>query len=576
MGNAGSVITPFYDSLLVKVTASGRDFDIALQRMDRALREFRIRGVKTNIPFLENVIHNPTFRAGGATTTLIDTTPELFQFKPRRDRATKLLAFLGDVIINGNPQAKGYAPKAPLPPSIAPAYDHKQVPPPGTRQLLLELGPKKFAEWALKQKRLLITDTTFRDAHQSLLATRVRTYDMLAVANAVARRTPQLFSLEMWGGATFDTAMRFLHEDPWLRLRAVAREDSRTSVSRCCFAARTRSAIRIIPTTSWPGFVKHAAAQGIDIFRIFDSLNYTPNLKVAMEAVQETHAICEAAICYTGDILDPKRTKYSLKYYVKLAKELEKMGAHFLAIKDMAGLCRPYAAYQLVKALKEEIGIPDPFSHARHQRRGGGFGAGGERRAGGYRGSRAGVDVRFHQPAESQFDRRRACSTARATPGWTSHALNEFSDYWEQVRAVYAPFDTAPKSGTAEVYLHEMPGGQYTNLKEQAASMGLAQSLAGDRAHLRRGEPAVRRHRQGDAQQQGGRRHDDVPHHARHQAGGRAESGARRDAVSGIGHRHAFGRAGPARGRLAEEVAASRARQTQADRRAGPGESCRR
>ncbi len=472
MGASGSVITPFYDSMLVKVTAYGRDFDLALVRMDRALREFRIRGVKTNIQFLENVIHNPVFRSGGATTTLIDTTPELFQFKPRRDRATKLLAFLGDVVINGNPQAKGYLPKSSLPIVEPPDYDHKQAPPPGSRQLLLELGPKKFAEWALKQKRLLITDTTFRDAHQSLMATRVRTYDMLAVAGAIAHRTPQLFSMEMWGGATFDTAMRFLHEDPWLRLRQL-----REQIPNICFQMLFRGSNAVgysnYPDNVVAGFVKHAAEQGIDIFRIFDSLNYTPNLKVAMEAVQETHAICEAAICYTGDILDPKRSKYSLKYYVKMAKELEKMGAHFLAIKDMAGLCRPYAAYQLVKTLKQEIGIPIHF----HTHDTSGVSAASVLEA-----NDAGVDVvdlalASMSGSTSQPNLNSIVAALEHGPrdtGLDLAALNEFSDYWEQVRPAYAPFDTSPRSGTAEVYLHEMPGGQYTNLKEQAASMGLS------------------------------------------------------------------------------------------------------
>ncbi|EEF60728.1 pyruvate carboxylase [Pedosphaera parvula] len=471
MGVAGNVITPFYDSLLVKVTASGRSFDIALQRTDRALREFRIRGVKTNIPFLENVIHNETFRSGKATTTLIDTTPELFLFKPRRDRATKLLAFLGDVVINGNPQSKGYVLKSALPTVTSPSYDQKQVPPSGTRQLLLGMGAKKFAEWTAKQKRLLITDTTFRDGHQSLLATRVRSFDMLAVANAVARRTPQLFSMEMWGGATFDTAMRFLHEDPWLRLRLL-----REKIPNICFQMLFRGSNAVgysnYPDNVVAGFIKHAAAQGIDIFRIFDSLNYTPNLKVAMEAVQETHAICEAAICYTGDIIDPKRTKYSLKYYVKMAKELEKMGAHFLAIKDMAGLCRPYAAYQLVKALKEEIGIP--IHYHTHD-------TSGVASASIMEANDAGVDVvdlalASMSGSTSQPNLNSIVAALQNGPrdtGLDLDALNEFSDYWEQVRAAYAPFDTAPKSGTAEVYLHEMPGGQYTNLKEQAASMGL-------------------------------------------------------------------------------------------------------
>ena len=303
MGYAGSVVTPFYDSLLVKLTVSAPTFEAALQRMDRALREFRIRGVKTNIPFLENVIHNETFKSGQASTTLIDTTPELFKFKPKRDRATKLLNFIGDITVNGNPHAKGYVPKEILTAARIPGYDHKQTPPKGTRQLLLELGPKKFAAWTLKQRQLLVTDTTFRDAHQSLFATRMRSYDMLAVADAIARRTPNLYSMECWGGATFDTALRFLHEDPWTRLRAL-----REKIPNICFQMLFRGSNAVgysnYPDNAVAGFVKHAAQSGMDIFRIFDSLNYLPNLKVAMEAVNETHAVCEGAICYTGNILD--------------------------------------------------------------------------------------------------------------------------------------------------------------------------------------------------------------------------------------------------------------------------------
>lgn len=472
MGYGGAVVTPFYDSLLVKLTASAPTFEAALQRMTRALAEFRIRGVKTNIPFLENVIHNDVFSSGQATTTLIDTTPELFKFKARRDRATKLLSFLGDVTINGNPQVKGFVPKETLLAARVPACDRKQTPPAGTRQLLLELGPKKFAQWTLDQKPLLVTDTTFRDAHQSLFATRLRSYDMIAVADAVARRTPRVFSMELWGGATFDTAMRFLHEDPWQRLRVL-----RERIPNICFQMLFRGSNAVgysnYPDNAVAGFVKNAAEAGMDIFRIFDSLNYLPNLKVAMEAVQETHAICEGAICYTGDILDPKRAKYSLKYYVKLAKELEKMGAHFLAIKDMAGLCKPDAAHLLVKTLKDEIGIPIHF----HTHDTSGIAAASVLSA-----AEAGVDVvdlavasmsgSTSQPnlnsvvAALQF-------TKRAT-GLNLSALNEFADYWEHVRGFYAPFDTAPKAGSAEVYEHEMPGGQFTNLKEQASAMGLA------------------------------------------------------------------------------------------------------
>jgi pyruvate carboxylase len=471
MGDAGAVVTPFYDSLLVKITASAPTFETAIDRMDRALREMRIRGVKTNIPFLENVLRHEAFRGGQATTTMIDTSPELFDFRARRDRATKLLNFLGGVIVNGNPHAKGHKPSVPLEVAKVPPSDRKQQPPKGTRQLLLELGPKKFAEWTLKQKRLLVTDTTFRDAHQSLMATRVRTIDMAAIAPAVARRTPGLFSLEMWGGATFDTAMRFLNEDPWQRLRLL-----REKVPNICFQMLLRGA-NAVGYTSYPanvvaGFVKHAAESGMDIFRVFDSLNDLKNMKAAMEAVQETHAICEGAICYTGDILDPKRTKYSLKYYVSLAKELEKMGAHFLAIKDMAGLCRPYAASALVKALKDQIGIPVHF----HTHDTSGINAGSILRA-----SDAGVDVvdlaiASMSGSTSQPNLNSIVAALQRTPrdtGLDLDTLNEFSDYWEHVRTFYAPFDTAPKSGSAEVYLHEMPGGQYTNLKEQAASMGL-------------------------------------------------------------------------------------------------------
>ncbi|WP_225919498.1 pyruvate carboxylase [Actomonas aquatica] len=472
MGFAGAVITPFYDSMLVKLIASGQSYELALHRAHRCLSEFRIRGVKTNIPFLENVVAHPIFRSGQATTTLIDTTPELFRFKPRRDRATKLLNFIGDVVVNGNPHAKGYKPAAPLAAVPAPTYDHSEEPPAGTRQKLLELGPAKFAEWTRKQKRLLITDTTFRDAHQSLMATRVRSFDMLACAGALARQAPELFSLEMWGGATFDTAMRFLNEDPWERLRQL-----RAKAPNICFQMLFRGA-NAVGYTNYPehvvaGFVRHAAASGMDIFRIFDSLNYLPNLRVAMEAVQDTHAICEGTVCYTGDILDPKRDKFDLKYYVRLAKELERMGAHMIAIKDMAGLCRPYAAQKLVKVLRSEVGVPIHF----HTHDTSGINASAVMRA-----ADAGVDVvdlalSSMSGSTSQPNLNSVVAALEGTPRDTQldrATLDRFSDYWENVRPYYAPFDTAPKSGSAEVYLHEMPGGQYTNLKAQAESMGVS------------------------------------------------------------------------------------------------------
>ena len=470
-GDAGSVITPFYDSLLVKITASGMSFPIALDRMDRALKEFRIRGVQTNIPFIENVIKDETFRTGQASTTLIDTTPELFTFRPRRDRANRLLSYIGDVVVNGNPQAKGFEVKEPFAPIAEPAYNGDQEPPAGTRQILLEKGPKKFAEWARKEKRLLITDTTLRDAHQSLFATRMRTEDMLNAADAIARRTPNLFSLEMWGGATFDTAMRFLREDPWQRLRQL-----REAVPNICFQMLFRGSNAVgysdYPDNVVKAFVKHSAENGMDIFRIFDSLNYLPNLKAAMEAVQDTHAICEGTICYTGNFLDEKRDKYPLEYYVKLAKELEKMGAHTLCIKDMAGLCRPYAADKLVKTLRQEVGLPIHF----HTHDTSGVNAASVLKA-----AEAGVDIADLAIASmsgstSQPNLNSVVAALDNTPretGLDLGTLNEFSDYWEAVRRVYAPFDTGPRSGIGDIYEHEMPGGQYTNLREQAESMGL-------------------------------------------------------------------------------------------------------
>jgi len=471
-GDAGSVITPYYDSMLVKLTASGPRFDIALQRMNRALREFRIRGVKTNIPFLENVVLDETFRSGNATTRLIDTNPDLFKFQPRRDRATRLLSYLSDVTVNGNATAKGYRPAEALPPARVPEFDVRADIPAGSRTRLLELGPEKFAAWIRDQKPLLVTDTTMRDAHQSLIATRMRSVDMINVASVIAQRTPNLFSLEMWGGATFDTAMRFLKESPWDRLR-----DLREKIPNICFQMLFRGSNAVgysnYPDNVVAGFVKHAADSGMDIFRIFDSLNYLPNMTVAMEAVRDQpFAICEAAICYTGDIDDPKRDKYSLKYYLAKAKELEKMGAHILAIKDMAGLCRPFAVKKLVTALRAEIGIPIHF----HTHDSSGINAASVLSA-----ADAGVDIADLAIASmsgstSQPNLNSVCAALRGherDPGIDLDVLNEMSDYWEEVLEFYKPFNTAPRAGSAEVYFHEMPGGQFTNLKEQANAMGL-------------------------------------------------------------------------------------------------------
>lgn len=470
---SGAVITPYFDSLLVKLTAWGSDMAEAVKRTDRALREFRVRGVKTNIPFLENLILHPKFISGDATTTFIDNTPELFHFRHRRDRATKLLSYLGDVIINGRAEVKGKVnPKKQMPVPVIPTFPKVQAPPPGTRNKLLELGPEKFAEWVRKQKRLFFTDTTMRDAHQSLLATRVRTHDLLNIADAVAHLTPNLFSLEMWGGATFDTSMRFLQEDPWDRLAQL-----RQKVPNILFQMLLRAS-NAVGYTNYPDnvvreFVKKSAEFGMDIFRIFDSLNWTENMQVAMEAVrEETDSLCEAAICYTGDILNPKRTKYSLNYYVKMAKELVKMGTHILAIKDMAGLCKPYAAHALVKALRDEIGVPIHF----HTHDTSSVQAGSVLRA-----SDAGVDIADAALASmsgmtSQPNLNSLVAALQHTPrdsGLDLPALNQLSDYWEAVREFYYPFEEGMKAGTADVYLHEMPGGQYTNLRQQAKSMGL-------------------------------------------------------------------------------------------------------
>src|ERR1700730_8912803 len=468
--DAGALLAAYYASLLVKVTAWGLNLPEACQRMDRALREFRIRGVKTNIPFLENVVNHPRFRAGEVTTSFLDDSPELFRIASRGDRATKLLSYVGDVILNGNPEVKGKQVPDAFEPAVLPSVPGIE-PPAGSRQLLQKLGPKKFAAWARKEKRLLITDTTFRDAHQSLMATRVRTHDLLATAATVAQRLPNLFSLEMWGGATFDTSLRFLHEDPWQRLRAL-----RELVPNICFQMLLRGA-NAVGYASYPNnviveFVRESHAQGIDIFRIFDSLNSIENMRVSIDAVLETGAVCEPAICYTGDILDQNRPKYSLQYYVALAKQLEKLGAPFLPIKDMAGLCKPYAAYELVRALREEIAIPIHF----HTHDTSGLNAASVLKA-----ADAAVDVADAAIASmsggtSQPNLNSIVEALRHTPRDTQldvETLNECSDYWEVVRSYYLPFDSGPKAGSARLYQHEIPGGQYTNLREQAVAMGL-------------------------------------------------------------------------------------------------------
>lgn len=472
-GNAvsGGLITPFYDSLLVKVSAAGKRFIDAARRMERTLQEFRVRGVKTNIPFLLNVITHPAFLEGQCTTRFIDRTPELFEFPLRQDRATKLLTYAAEITVNGFPgvsRAEGaYRFAEPAPPYAPPHATIRD----GSRQMLKSLGPEKYSAWIRGHKPLLLTDTTFRDAHQSLLATRVRTRDMLRAADAYAKLCPGLFSIEMWGGATFDTSMRFLKEDPWDRL-AQLRERIPNILFQMLFRGSNAVGYTSYPDNVVKTFVAESAQAGIDIFRIFDSLNWVPNMAVGIDAVRESGMLCEAAICYTGDILDPRRKKYSLKYYVDMAKELEKCGANLLAIKDMAGLCKPEAARRLVKALREETGLPVHF-HTHD--------IGGAQAASVLLASEAGLDIADGAVASmsaltSQPSLNALVESLRFTEREAAvdpEALIELSRYWDEVRSMYAPFESGPRAPSAEVYALEMPGGQYTNLYQQAKALGL-------------------------------------------------------------------------------------------------------
>lgn len=474
---AGAVITPYYDSLLVKVTTWAPTAAEAITRMDRALREFRIRGLSTNLPFLENVINHELFKAGACTTRFIDSTPELFNFAARQDRATRLLRFIGEVTVNGNPEMKGRAvperpPAPPILPQLSPDEQNTRLPT-GSRDRLLELGPEAFSRWMLEQKQVLLTDTTMRDAHQSLFATRMRTADMLAIAPFYARMLPRLFSMECWGGATFDVAMRFLKEDPWERL-ALLRE----RVPNILFQMLLRSSNAVGYTNYADNvvryFVQQAANGGIDLFRVFDSLNAVENMRVAIDAVRESGALAETAICYSGDLLDPRRDKYNLKYYVSMARQLEAAGANIIGIKDMAGICKPEAARRLVRALKEEVGLPIHF----HTHDTSGISAASVLAA-----IEAGCDaVDGAMDAMSGLTSQpnlgaiaAALQGSAADPGMDRGAMFAISQYWEGVRRHYAPFEADMRAGTSDVYRHEMPGGQYTNLREQARSMGLEQ-----------------------------------------------------------------------------------------------------
>ena len=466
---SGAVITPFYDSLLEKVTAWAPSADEAAARMDRALREFRIRGVATNLRFLEALVGHPDFRRGRVTTRFIDDTPGLFDFKPRRDRATRLLSFLGDVLINGNEDVQG-RPRPAYMPSPALPEQCADPPPKGARQRLAELGPGGFARWMGEQERTLVTDTTMRDAHQSLIATRMRTIDMLAVAPHYARLLPGLLSLECWGGATFDVAMRFLREDPWDRLAAL-----REAVPNILLQALLRGANGVgyknYPDNVVRFFVRRAAAGGIDLFRIFDCLNWVENMRVTIDAVLEEGKLCEAAICYSGDLCDP-RSKYDLDYYLRLATELEATGAHIIGIKDMGGLCKPEAARRLVTALKRETRLPVHF----HTHDTSGISAASVIAA-----AQAGCDaidgaMDAWSGLTSQPNLGSIVEALRGTsmdPGLDRDAMRRLSAYWESVRFAYAAFESDMRAGSASVFEHGMPGGQYTNLREQARALGL-------------------------------------------------------------------------------------------------------
>ncbi|HRH65330.1 MAG TPA: pyruvate carboxylase [Bacteroidia bacterium] len=472
----GVKVSPFFDSMLVKITAKGRTLKGAISRLYRALTEFRIRGVKTNIAFLENVIMHPLFESGNITVRFIEKHPDLLLTKAGQDRGTKILRYLADVLVNGNPDVSKFDRSRIFHAPKVPAYDKTQKIPQGTKQKLDEFGPEKFATWLKNEPKVQFTDTTLRDAHQSLLATRLRTTDMLKVAESFARHHPQLFSMEVWGGATFDVALRFLHECPWKRLQAL-----RSAVPNILLQMLIRGA-NAVGYASYPDnlvekFIEKSWENGVDLFRIFDSLNWIDSMNVSIRAVRErTGGLAEACICYTGDLMDPKRQKYSLQYYVDMARKLEDAGAHLLGIKDMAGLLKPYAAEILVSALKKSVEIPIHLhTHDTSSIQNATY----------LKAIEAGVDVVDVALASlsgltSQPNFNVLAEALRNTPqdtGINIQSLNAFSNYWETVREYYYPFESGLMAGTAEVYKHEIPGGQYSNLKPQALSLGLAERM---------------------------------------------------------------------------------------------------
>ena len=466
----GSVITPYYDSLLVKVTTHAHTFEQAAIKMVRNLQEFRIRGIKTNIPFLLNVVKHENFRNGKYDTSFIDDTPELFDFPVRKDRGTKLLNYIGNVSINGFPgieKRKRPVFDAPRIPKVPFDLEPKS----GTKQILDSQGADGLVQWLKDRKEVLLTDTTFRDAHQSLLATRIRTNDFKQIAEPTSKLLPELFSMEMWGGATFDVAYRFLKEDPWDRLLTL-RKQIPNVMFQMLLRASNAVGYKNYPDNVIREFVEKSANAGIDVFRIFDSLNWVKSMEVAIDAVRQSGKIAEAAVCYTGDILDPMRSKYDINYYKNIARELQEQGAHILAIKDMAGLLKPQAAYRLISELKETIDIPIHL-HT-HDTSGNGI----------YTYSKAieaGVDIvdvaigsmagLTSQPSASTLFY--ALEGSDRQPNVQVDSLEKLSHYWEDVRKYYQDFESGMKSPHSEIYQHEMPGGQYSNLQQQAKAVGL-------------------------------------------------------------------------------------------------------
>lgn len=471
VGNAyaGYVVTPYFDSLLVKVCTHGADFATALLKMERSLKEFRIRGVKTNIPFMLNVVTHPEFQSGEAKTTFIDNTPELFKFPRLRDRGNKTMKYIGEITVNGFPGIeKSEKPfyEDPRMPEDLDLRSHRTA-----KNILDEQGAEAVSEWIKSQENLLLTDTTFRDAHQSLLATRVRTQDLKKIARLTDEGLPELFSSEMWGGATFDVAYRFLNEDPWKRLRKL-RSLMPNTLLQMLFRGSNAVGYSNYPDNVLVEFVKEAAAQGIDVFRIFDSLNWIPQMEKSIQAVRDTGKIAEAAICYTGDINDPSRAKYNVQYYKDMAKELERLGAHIIAIKDMAGLLKPQAAYRLISELKDTVDVPIHL-HT-HDTSGNGiitYSAA----------TKAGVDIvdvamsamsgNTSQPSMSSL--YYALVNGPRLPEINIENAQKLNHYWEDVRMYYKPFENGLNAPETEVYMHEMPGGQYSNLQQQAKAVGL-------------------------------------------------------------------------------------------------------